>query len=96
MIRKSGHRFSERIMLKKNKKRDLVPSFRLDDGLPDFGAAVGALIDEVDLRHVPMRLDVPHMHREQSDAAGTDNRRRLEDFVMPDIGWHGSSPSQRK
>ncbi len=32
--------------------------------LPDFGAAVGALIDEVDLGHAPMGLDLPDVHRE--------------------------------
>ena len=41
----------------------LMPPFGLGHGLPDFGAAVGALIDEVDLRHAPMRLDVAHIHR---------------------------------
>ena len=40
----------------------LMSSFRLGNGLPDFGAAVGALIDEVDFRHAPMRLDVSDIH----------------------------------
>ena len=32
--------------------------------LPDFGAAVGALIDEVDLGHAPMGFDLPDVHGE--------------------------------
>jgi hypothetical protein len=72
----------------------LVWPLRPDDGLPDFGAAVWALIDEVDLRHAPMGLDVPHEHGQQSYAAGADNRSSL-DFVMLDVGWHFGSPSQR-
>jgi hypothetical protein len=71
-----------------------VRPFRLGHGLPDFSATVGALIDEVDLRHAPMRLDVSHIHRKQSDAAGADNRVRLDDVVMLDVGWHVGSPSQ--
>jgi hypothetical protein len=66
--------------------------FRLGHGLPDFGATVGALIDEVDLRHAPMRLDLSDIHRKQSNAAGADNRGRL-DLVMLDVGWHIGSPS---
>jgi hypothetical protein len=66
--------------------------FRLGYGLPDFGAAVGALIDEIDLRQAPMRFYFSHKHRKQSDAAGTDNRGCL-DFVMLDVGWHIGSPS---
>jgi hypothetical protein len=65
-----------------------VLAFRLGHGLPDFGAALGTLVDEVDLRHTPMRLDVSHIHRNQSNAAGADNRKRLDEFVMLDIGWH--------
>ena len=57
-------------------------------GLPDFSAAVGAFIDEVDRRHVPMRLDVSHIHRQQPDAAGADNRGDGEIFVMLNVGWH--------
>ena len=60
--------------------------------LPDFGAAVGALINEVDLGHAPMGLDLPDIHRSQSYAAGTHDRRFL-DFVMLDVGWHVGSPS---
>src|ERR1019366_1479804 len=61
----------------------------------DLGAAVGALIDEVDLRHTPMGLDVSDVHREQSYATGADNRSCLN-FVVLDVGWHVGSPSQRK
>jgi hypothetical protein len=70
-----------------------MPSFWLGDRVPDLGAAVGALIDEVDLRQAPMRLDVSNVHRQQSYAAWADNRSGL-DFVMLDIGWHDGSPSQ--
>jgi hypothetical protein len=45
-------------------RRQLMPSFRLCYRLPDFRTAIGALIDEVDLRHAPMRLDVSNVHRE--------------------------------
>jgi hypothetical protein len=41
-----------------------MSSFWFGHGLSDFGAAVGALIDEVDLRHAPMRLNVSDVHRE--------------------------------
>jgi len=72
----------------------LMPSFRLGDRVPDLGAAVGTLIDEIDFRQAPMGLDVSHMHRQQSYAAWADNRSGL-DFVMPDVGWHVGSPSQQ-
>jgi hypothetical protein len=68
-----------------------VPPFRLGHGLPDFGAAVGTLENEVDFRHAPMRLDVPDKHRKVSNAAGTKNRSGL-DVVMLDVGWHDGSP----
>lgn len=42
----------------------LMSSFRPGNGLPDFSAAVGALVDEIDLRHAPMGLDLPHEHRQ--------------------------------
>jgi hypothetical protein len=61
-------------------------------GLPDFGAAVGAFIDEVDLRHAPMRFDIPDIHREQPYTTGADNRSCLEFVVVLDIGWHDGSP----
>jgi hypothetical protein len=72
-----------------------VSAFRLGDSVPDFGAAVGALIDEVDLCHAPMRLDVSDVHREQSYAAWADNRSGLN-LVMLDVSWHVGSPSRRK
>src|SRR4051812_6092338 len=40
----------------------LMRPLRLDHRLPDFSAAIKTLIDEVDLRHAPMRLDVSHIH----------------------------------
>lgn len=73
----------------------LMSSFRLGNGLSDFGTAVGALVDKVDPRHAPMRLDLPHEHRKYSYTAGADDRRGLS-FVVLDVGWHVGSPSQRK
>ena len=73
----------------------LMSSFRPCDGLPDFGAAVGAFIDEVDGRHAPMGFDVSYIHWKQSHAAGAEDRNWL-DVVMLDVGWHIGSPSQRK
>jgi hypothetical protein len=45
-------------------KAVLMPSFRLGDRVPDLGATVGALIDEIDLRQAPMGLDVSDIHRQ--------------------------------
>jgi hypothetical protein len=67
----------------------------LGNGLPDFGAAIVAFIDEIDLRHAPMGFDVSNVHWQLPDAAGADDRRD-PDFVMLDVGWHVGSPSQRK
>jgi len=67
--------------------------YRLAHGLPDFGTAIGALIDEVDLGHAPVRLDVAHIHGQYSHAAGADDGRHL-DLMMMDIGWHIGSPSR--
>jgi hypothetical protein len=76
-----------------------MPSFGLANGVPDLGAAIGALIDKVDLRQAPLRLDVSNIHRQQSDAAWTDDRCHLDlvmlDIAMLDIGWHDASPSQQ-
>src|SRR2546430_15603620 len=66
---------------------------RLDHGPTDFGTTVGAFIGEVDLRHAPMRFDVPHMHR-KPDAARTNDESRLDIVVMMDIGWHLDSPTK--
>jgi hypothetical protein len=73
----------------------LMLPLRPRDGLPDFGAAVRAFIDEVDRRQAPMGLDVSHIHGKQSHAAGADDRNSL-DFVMLYVGWHIGSPSQQK
>jgi hypothetical protein len=70
----------------------LVPLLQLGHGLSNFGAAVGTLENQVDLRNVPMRLDLSNVHRQDSKAAGTDNRRRFDDMVMLNIGWHIGSP----
>jgi hypothetical protein len=72
-----------------------MPPFWLCHSLPDFGAALGALIDEVDLRHAPMGFDISDIHREHSNAAGTDDYSFL-DFVMLDVGWHVGSPSSQR
>jgi hypothetical protein len=72
-----------------------VLSLRLGHGLSDFGAAVGTLEDEVDFRHAPMRLDLPDIHGEVSNAAGADDRSGL-DVVVLDVGWHEGSPLRRK
>src|SRR5258708_2235558 len=69
----------------------LVPQVRLDHGLPDFRAAVGAFIGEVDLRHAPMRFDVLHIHR-KAYATRTNDKGRLDVFVMVNKGWHVGSP----
>src|SRR5437899_1447065 len=71
----------------------LVPQFRLHDGLANLGAAVGAFIGEVDLRHAPMRLDVAHIHL-KSDAARTNDEGWLCVIVIMDIGWHVGSPQE--
>ena len=76
-------------------KKALVPSLWLYDGVPDLGAAVGALVDEVDLRHAPVGFDVPDEHGKQSDASGADDRSCL-DFVMVHVGWHVSPLLQRE
>ena len=62
--------------------------------LPDFAAAVGALIDEIDLCHAPMGLDVSDEHRQKSEAGGAENRSVLNCVVL-DVGWHIGSPSPR-
>jgi hypothetical protein len=72
----------------------LMPAFWFDDGVPDFGAAVGALVDEVDPGHAPVRFDVSHIHRKQSYAAGADDCSSLN-LVMLDVSWHVGSPSRR-
>ena len=69
----------------------LMPQLRLHDGLANFGAAVGAFISEVDLRHALMRLDVPHKHFEPHTARA-DDKARLDIVVMMDVGWHVGSP----
>jgi hypothetical protein len=69
-----------------------VPLQRPAHGLPDLGATIGTLENEVDLRNIPMRLDVSDIHRQQSKAAGTDNRRHFDDMLMLNVGWHIGSP----
>jgi hypothetical protein len=62
-------------------------------GLPDFGAAIQAFKDEVDLRHAPMRLNVANHHRQNPYAAGADDRDCVSlDFVVMNVGWHVGSP----
>jgi hypothetical protein len=69
-----------------------MSAFWLGYSLPDFAAAVGALIDEVDLCHAPMGLDVSDEHRQKSQAAGAENHSVLSCVVL-DISWHVGSPS---
>jgi len=71
----------------------LVLQLRLGHRLPDFRAAVGAFIGEVDLRHAPMRFDIPHIHR-KPDAAWTNDKGWLDVVVMVDIGWHVDTPHE--
>jgi hypothetical protein len=71
----------------------LVPHFRFYEGLANLGAAVGALIGEIDLRQAPMRLHVAHEHW-KSDTARTDDEVRFDIVVQMDIGWHGGSPQE--
>ena len=72
--------------------RNLVQQFRLGHRLPDLRAAVGAFIGEVDLRHAPMRCDVPDVHR-QALTAWADHEGWFG-VVMVDIGWHVGSPTR--
>jgi hypothetical protein len=51
------------IMSDKTDQLGLVSSFRLRQCLLDFSAALGALVDEVDLCDAPMGLDVSYVHR---------------------------------
>jgi hypothetical protein len=79
------------------RRRSAVPNasvsvFRLAYSQPDFAAAVGARIDELDLRHAPMGLDVSHIHRQQPYATGAKNCHVLN-FVVLDVGGHVGSPS---
>ncbi len=67
---------------------------RLSYGMPDFGAAIGTFIDEVDFGHAPVRLDIPHIHGLQSYATGADDGRHLDVVMMMSIGWHIGSPPQ--
>jgi hypothetical protein len=71
----------------------LVSQLRLDHGLAKLGATIGAFIGELDLRHAPMRLDVPNKHR-KPDAARANDEGRLDVIVMVDIGWHRYSPQR--
>jgi hypothetical protein len=75
------------------KEAALMLQFWLDNGLANFCAAVGAFKGEVDLRHAPMRLDVPYKHR-NPDAARTNDESRLDVVVMVDIGWHVALPTE--
>jgi hypothetical protein len=71
----------------------VMPSLWPGHGLPDFGAAIRAFKDDVDLRHAPIGRDVADEHRQNSDTAGADNRDYLGfDFVVMNVGWHVDSP----
>ena len=68
-----------------------MPALRPCDGLPDLGAAVRALVDEVYLGHAPMGFDFPDEHGQQSHTAGADDGSVLA-LVMLNKGWHVGSP----
>src|SRR5947209_8260256 len=72
-----------------------MPSLRRCNGLPDFSAAVRALIDKIDSGHIPVGLDLPDIHRRDAYAAGADHRSHLGFVlsVMLNVGWHFGSPS---
>jgi hypothetical protein len=75
-----------------------VLSLRRPDGLPDFGAAVRALINKIDAGHIPVRLDFPDVHWLESYTAGADHWGNVG-FVllaMLNVGWHFGSPSHAK
>ena len=63
----------------------LMPHVRFYDGAANLGAAVGAFIGEIDLRHAPVRFDVAHIHW-KSDAARTDDEGRFGVVVMMQRG----------
>src|ERR1700682_6742040 len=69
----------------------LVPQLRLGHRLPDFGAAVGAFVGKVDLRHAPVRFNVLDVQR-KAYAARTYDEGRLGVFMIVNIGWHVSTP----
>jgi hypothetical protein len=65
------------------------------DGLPDFSAAIRALINKIDSSHIPVRLDFPDIHWQESHTAGADHGGDVV-FVlvaMLNVGWHFGSPS---
>jgi hypothetical protein len=70
--RRSDSSLHSAIMSNRPTNLGLVSSFQLCYGLPDFSAAVRALVDKVDLRHAPMGLDVSYVHR-KSKAVGTND-----------------------
>ena len=74
------------------RRGNLVQQFRLGHRLPDLRAAVGAFKSEVDLRHAPMRCDIPDVHR-QALTAWADHEEWFG-VVMVDIGWHVGSPTR--
>jgi predicted TIM-barrel enzyme len=76
-----------------------VSMLRFSQRLPELGTAIETFIDEVDLGRVPMRLDLAHIHGQQSHATRADLRRHLGvmlDVVMLNEGWHVGSPSAAK
>jgi hypothetical protein len=68
---------------------------RFPQRLPEFGTAIETFIDAVDLGRIPMRLDLAHIHGQQTHAAGTDLGRHLGvmlDVMVLNEGWHVGSP----
>jgi hypothetical protein len=72
-------------------RAQLVSPVWFGHSFPDFGAALRALVDEINLRHAPMGFNIANVHSE-TYAVGADDWGGLN-FVMLDVGWHVGSPS---
>jgi hypothetical protein len=80
-------------------RRVCASMVRFPQRLPEFGTAIETFIDTVDLGRVPVRLDLAHIHGQQSHAVRTDLGRRLglvPDVMMLNEGWHAGSPLAAK
>src|SRR5262245_58949607 len=67
----------------------------LPNSLSDFRTTIGAFVDQIDLRHAPVRLYVSNVHG-QSHAARTNHHRWFDFVVVANVGWHVGSPLKRK
>ena len=61
-------------------RAQLVPPVWFGHSFLDFGAALRALVDEVDLRHAPMGFNIANVHSE-TYAVGAEDCGGLN-FVM--------------